>query len=270
MRTWYSRREKKETGVCHDSAGLNILDQLLQNTYLGSLNDLVIHPPFLCSFIHPISKYDNCCSVAQLCLTLCDPKDCSTPGFPVLHHLLKLAQTHVHWVSDAIQPSHPLSSPLLLPSIFPSIRSLPISWLFASGGRSIGASASASVLPMYIQDWFPLGWTGLISLQSKGLPRVFFSPTVRRHQCFAAQPFLLSSSHIICQPYDCANSVICTLILGSLWSAGMSSPLKAHRASSADFTNQGSPAVGKGSDSLRGSPPANGVGKDGFSKDQAL
>ena len=96
MRTWYSRREKKETGVCHDSAGLNILDQLLQNTYLGSLNDLVIHPPFLCSFIHPISKYDNCCSVAQLCLTLCDPKDCSTPGFPVLHHLLKLAQTHVH------------------------------------------------------------------------------------------------------------------------------------------------------------------------------
>ena len=111
MRTWYSRRDKKETGVCHDSAGLNILDQLLQNTYLGSLNDLVIHPPFLCSFIHPISKYDNCCSVAQLCLTLCDPKDCSTPGFPVLHHLLKLAQTHVHWVSDAIQPSCPLLSP---------------------------------------------------------------------------------------------------------------------------------------------------------------
>ena len=53
----------------------------------------------------------SCCSVTQLCLTLCNPVDCSTPGFPVLHHLLKLAQTHVHWVSDAIQPSHPLSSP---------------------------------------------------------------------------------------------------------------------------------------------------------------
>ena len=52
-----------------------------------------------------------CCSVAQLCLTLCDPMDCITPGFPALHHLLELAQTHVHWVDDAIQPSHPLSSP---------------------------------------------------------------------------------------------------------------------------------------------------------------
>ena len=52
-----------------------------------------------------------CCSVAQSCLTLCKPMDCRMPGFPVLHHLLKLAQTHVHWVSDAIQPSHPLSSP---------------------------------------------------------------------------------------------------------------------------------------------------------------
>ena len=53
----------------------------------------------------------SCCSAAQLCPTLCDPMNCSTPGFPVLHHLLELAQTHVHWVSDALQPSHPLSSP---------------------------------------------------------------------------------------------------------------------------------------------------------------
>ena len=63
-----------------------------------------------------------CCSVAQPCPALCDPMDCSTPDFPVLHHLLEFAQTHVHQVSDAIQPSHPLSSPLLLPSIFPIIR----------------------------------------------------------------------------------------------------------------------------------------------------
>ena len=63
-----------------------------------------------------------CCPVAKSCLTLCDPKDCSTPGFPVLHCLAEFAQTHVHRLGDAIQPSHPLSSLLLLPSIFPSIR----------------------------------------------------------------------------------------------------------------------------------------------------
>ena len=62
-------------------------------------------------------------SVTQLCLTLCDPMDCNTLGFPVHHQLLELAQTHIHWVSEALQPSHPLSYPLLLlPSIFPSIR----------------------------------------------------------------------------------------------------------------------------------------------------
>ena len=60
--------------------------------------------------------------VAQLCLTLCDPLDWSTPGLPVHHQLLEFTQTHVHWVGDAIQPSHPLSSPSLSPSIFPSIR----------------------------------------------------------------------------------------------------------------------------------------------------
>ena len=64
----------------------------------------------------------GCLSVVQSCLTLCDLMNCSTPGFPVLHHLLEFAQIHVNWVSDAIQPSHPLLSPLLLPSLFPSIR----------------------------------------------------------------------------------------------------------------------------------------------------
>ena len=111
-----------------------------------------------------------CCSVAQLCLTLCDPMDCSMPGFPVHHQLPELAQTDVHWVGKAIQSSQPLSSPSppCLQS-FPASGSFPMSWLFVSGGLSIGASASASVLPMNIQDWFPLGLTGLISLQSKGL-----------------------------------------------------------------------------------------------------
>ena len=64
----------------------------------------------------------NYCSVTKSCPTLCDPMDCSTPGFPALHHLPEFAQPDVHWVSDAIQSSHPLSPPLMLPSIFPSIK----------------------------------------------------------------------------------------------------------------------------------------------------
>ena len=90
-------------------------------------------------------------SVTQSCPTLCEPVDCSAPGFPVHHQLPELAQTHVHRVSDAIQPSHTLSSLFLLPSIFPSIRVFLMSQFFASGGQSIGVSASASILLMNIQ-----------------------------------------------------------------------------------------------------------------------
>ena len=82
---------------------------------------------------------------------------------------------------------------LLLPSAFPSIRVFSKSQLFASGGQSIGASALASVLPVNIQDWSPLGWTGWISLQSKGLSRVFSSTTVQKHQFFSAQLYSLYS-----------------------------------------------------------------------------
>ena len=98
------------------------------------------------------------------CVRLCGPMDCSTPGFPVLHHLPELAQTRVHWVGDAIQPSHPLSPLLPLSSTFPSIRVFSQHRLLASGGQSVGASASASVPLMAIQDWFPSGLTGLTSL----------------------------------------------------------------------------------------------------------
>jgi len=111
-----------------------------------------------------------CCSVTKLCLTLCHPMDYSTPGSSVLHYLPEFAQVLVHWVGDAIQPSHPLSSPS--PPTFNLSQhreSFPMSQLFASGGQIIGASASASVLPMNIQGWFPLVLTGLISLLSKGL-----------------------------------------------------------------------------------------------------
>ena len=116
------------------------------------------------------------------------------PGFPVLHHLLELAQTHVLWVGEAIQSSCPLSS-LSPPTFksFPASRSFLMSWVLTSDGQSIGASAS--VLPMNIQGWFPLAWTGLIFLQSKGLSRVFSSTTVQKHQFFGVQPSLWSNSH---------------------------------------------------------------------------
>ena len=107
-----------------------------------------------------------CCSVTQLCLTLCGPMDCCTPSFPVLHYLPEFAQTHVHWIGDAIQPSH--SSVALFsscPQSFPG--SFPMSQLFTSGGQSIRASVSASsVLPRNSHGWFPLGLTGLMSLLS--------------------------------------------------------------------------------------------------------
>ena len=121
--------------------------------------------------------------------------DRSTPGLPVLHHLPELAQTHVHWVGDAIQPSHPLSptSPPAL-SLFQHQGLSQWSCLITSGDQSIGASAS--VLPMNIQGWFPLGLTGLISLHSKGLTRVFSCTNVWKHQFFGTQPSLSSNSHI--------------------------------------------------------------------------
>ena len=111
-----------------------------------------------------------CCSLTKLCLTLCSLMDCSRPGFPVFHYLPEFAQTHVHWVGDAIQPSNPLLSPFPPTlNLFQHPGSFPVSRLFESGGLSIGASASASVLPMNLQSWFPLGLTGLIFLPSKGL-----------------------------------------------------------------------------------------------------
>ena len=84
----------------------------------------------------------------------------------------------------------------LLPSIFLASGAFPISQFVASGGQSIGVSASSSVLPMNIQDWFPLGWTGWIFLQSKGFSRVFSNTTLQKHQSFRGQLSLWSNSHI--------------------------------------------------------------------------
>ena len=135
-------------------------------------------------------------SVAQSCPTLCNPMDCSTPGFPDHHQLPELAQSEVHRVNDTTKPSHPLFPFSSCLQSFPKSGSFPVSQFFKSGGQNIGVSTSASVLPMKNQDWFPLGLTGLISLQSKGLSRVFSNTTVQKHPFFSSQLYLLSNSHI--------------------------------------------------------------------------
>ena len=126
-------------------------------------------------------------SVAQSCLTLCDPMNHSTPGLHVHHQLPETTQTDFHFVSDAFLPSHPMSSPSP-PALNLSQHQGLFKWVSsASGGQSTRVSASASVLPKNIQDRSPLGWTGLISLLSKGLSRIFSNTTVQKHQFFSAQ-----------------------------------------------------------------------------------
>ena len=134
-------------------------------------------------------------SVAQSCPTLCDPMNRSTPGLPVHHQLPEFTQTHVHWVGDAIQPSHPLLSPSPTAPL-PASGPFPMSQLFAWGGQSTGVSVLASVLPLNTQDWSPLGRTGWISLLSKWLSRVFSNTTVQKHQFFSVQLSLWSLFHI--------------------------------------------------------------------------
>ena len=113
--------------------------------------------------------------------------------------LIKLKSIKSVMPSNHLILCHPL---LLLPSTFPASGSFQMSQLFASGGRSIGISASTSVLPMNTQDWFSLGWTGWISLQYKGLSRVFSNTKVQKHQFFGAQLSLWANSHIHTWPQE--------------------------------------------------------------------
>ena len=141
-------------------------------------------------------------SIAQLRPTLCDPIYCSTPGFPVHHQLPEFTQTHVHWVDDVIQSSHPLSSPSP-----PTLNLCQHQGLLNESALCIRWpkywSFSLSITPpMNIQDWFPFGWTGWISLLSKGLSRVFSNTTVQKHQFFGAQPSSQSNSHIHTWPLE--------------------------------------------------------------------
>ena len=130
--------------------------------------------------------------------------DFNTSGFIVHHELLEFTQTHIHRVGDAIQ-HHILCCPLLLlPSIFPSLRSFPMSQFFASGGQSIRDSASASVLPMNIQDWFPLGLTGWISLQSMGLSSLLQHHSSKASILWCSAFFTVQLSH----PYLTTEKII--------------------------------------------------------------
>ena len=135
-------------------------------------------------------------SVAQLCLTLCDPMDCSTPGLLVHSQLPQFNKTHIHRVGAKIQPSHPLLSPSPPTYNLSQLQGL-FKWVNSS-------HQVAKVLEFqlkhqsfqWILNLFPLGWTGWISSQSKGLSRVFSSTTVQKHQFFGAQLSLHSNSHI--------------------------------------------------------------------------
>ena len=142
-------------------------------------------------------------SVSQLCLTLCDPMDYSVKGLPVDHQLPEFYSNscslsrwcHLTISSSVVHFSFRLQS-------FPASGSFLMNWLFASGGQSIGVSASTSVLPMNTQDWSPFGWTDWMSLQSKGLSRVFSNTTVQKHQFFGTQPSSQSNSHIHTWPLE--------------------------------------------------------------------
>ena len=133
--------------------------------------------------------------VVQSHPALFDPIDYSMPGSPILHYLPEFAGSCLlnQWCYVTISSSAASSSFCL--QSFPASGSFPMSWLYTSEGQSIRVSASQSVLPMNIQGWFPLVLTGLISLESKGLSRVFSNTTVQKHQFFNTQLPLYSNSH---------------------------------------------------------------------------
>ena len=144
----------------------------------------------------PRNNSNQFSSAAQSCLTLCHPMDCSTSPYP------SSPTPGVHSKSCPLrQRCHPSISSSAIPfsflfESFPASGSFQMSQFFASGSQSTGVSVSAVVLPINIQDWFPLGWTGWISLLSKGLLRVFSNTTVQKHQFFSTQVSLWFNSHI--------------------------------------------------------------------------
>ena len=130
--------------------------------------------------------------------------DCSTPGFPVLHHLPEFTQIHIHWVGDAIQPSYPLLPPSPPAFNLSQQRIFFNELALASGGQRIGASTSASVLPMKTQSWFSLGLTGLTSLQSKWLKSLLQHHILKASIAWCSAFFMVQLSH----PYTTTGKTI--------------------------------------------------------------
>ena len=173
----YSDLENSVDSIAHGVAKESDMTERLSRSYIYKIKMV-----FFCGGSVQFS------SVTQSCPTLWEAMNRSRPGAPVHYQLQEFTQTHMHWVGDAIQPSHPLLSPSpSCPQSFPASGSFQMSHLFSSAGQSIGISASTSVLPMNTQDWSPLGWTGWIFLQSKGLSRVFSNTTVQKLQFFCVQ-----------------------------------------------------------------------------------
>ena len=196
MSSWSIAKGKSKSG--------NI--QMFSLSLFSSVQSLVIsdfrqpHEPQHARLPCPLSS-GQFSSVAQSCPTLRDPMNRSTPGLPVHHQLPESTQTHVRWVSDAIQPLHPLSSPS---PPAPNLSQHPglFQWVSSLHQVAIGVSASTPALPMSIQDWSPLGRAGWISLQSKELSRVFSNTTVQKHQFFCIQLSLQSNFHIHTWPLE--------------------------------------------------------------------
>ena len=151
----------------------------------------------ICHVVWHTQQSLSCCSVAKLCPRMVvNQASCPSLSPGVCSGSCPLSRwCYLTISSSATSFSFCLQS-------FPASGSFPMSWLFAVGGQSIEVSASASVLPVNIQGWFPLGWTSWISLQSKGLSRVFSSATIRKHQFFDAQSSLWSNSHIHIWPLE--------------------------------------------------------------------
>ena len=157
----------------------------------------VLNQVHISHFISCVLKFS---SVTKSCLTLCNCMDCSTPGFPAPHQLPELAQTHVHWVGDAIQLSHPLSSPS--PSAFNLSHNQGI-FQWVSSSHQVAKVLEFQLQHQSFQWIFRIDFIqGLISLQSKGLSRVFSNTTVQKHQFLGAQLSLWSNSHIHTWPLE--------------------------------------------------------------------
>ena len=145
---------------------------------------------------------DCCCSIAVVSDSFWTHRlqlirlHCSSPSPRVYSNSCPLSRWCYTTISSSVFPF------FSCPQFLPASGAFPMSQLFASGGQSIGASALASVLQMNIQGWFSLGLTGLISLQSKALTRVFLKTTVWKHQFFGTQPSLWSDSHIHIWPLE--------------------------------------------------------------------